>query len=397
MNEKLLYGNLPETPGAYIMKNAAGDVIYVGKAANLKRRVSSYFMRPHDSRIEALVKEIACVDYMQTDTSVEALMLESRLIKRHMPRYNIREKDDKSFLYVVITKEQFPRVLLVRGKNMMGDEKAAFGPFVSASSIRAALKIIRRIFPWSDHGELKMKKSKPCFNYHIGLCPGTCVHAITRADYTKNIRNVLLFFRGEKKKITRSLEIDMRRFSANLEFEKAEAVKRKLFALQHIQDVALIHTDAVIQEKSRIEGYDISNTGGRSAVGGMVVFTNGIPDKAEYRVFNIRSIIGPDDVGMMREMFMRRIENKQWPLPDAMLVDGGLGQVAMAREVLKKYNLKIPVVGIAKGKDRKANRFVGTMPKRATRALLIRVRDEAHRFSRSRHIRLRSRAFLSIL
>ncbi len=404
MNKDYFYKNLPETPGVYIMKNAAGGILYVGKAANLRRRVSSYFLRPHDSRIESLVSEIARIDHEDTDTAIEALILESALIKRHMPPYNIKEKDDKSFLYVVFTKDTFPRLLLVRGKDLAGDEGELYGPFVSASSARAALRIIRKIFPWSDHVVAGKKGDKPCFNCQLGLCPSVCTGGITKAEYAKNIRNLKLFFKGEKKKIIRDLETDMQKYAKELQFEKAEMVKRKLFALQHIQETALIRKDEDVlipaiagistNKKTRIEGYDISNISGTNAVGAMVVFTDGVPDKAEYRTFNIRTVTGPNDVAMMRETLTRRFENKAWPKPDGILVDGGLGQVSMAREVLQEFGLKIPVVGIAKGADRKNNVFMGTMPKCGTKEIMIKVRDEAHRFSRARHIRRRAKDFL---
>jgi len=396
MDRSALYKNLPETAGVYIMKNAAGNILYVGKAVNLRRRVSSYFLRPHDSRIESLVHEIAAIDHEDTDTAIEALILESQLIKRHMPPYNVKEKDDKSFLYVVFTKDAFSRVLLVRGKDLSGDEGELYGPFVSASSARAALRIIRKIFPWSDHVREGKKGDKPCFNCQLGLCPAVCVGGITKADYAKNIRNLKLFFRGEKKKIIRTLEADMKKYAKALQFERAEAVKRKLFALEHIQETALIGKDDDAiggGPAGRIEGYDISNISGTNAVGAMVVFTDGVPDKAEYRSFNVR-MQGPDDVGMMREVLTRRFENKQWRLPDGILVDGGLGQVNMAREVLNEFKLNIPIVGIAKGPERKNNVFMGTMPKCATKEILIKVRDEAHRFSRARHIRRRANDFL---
>ncbi|MSR73559.1 MAG: hypothetical protein EXS60_00660 [Candidatus Pacebacteria bacterium] len=401
MDMSPLYKNLPETAGVYIMKNATGAILYVGKAANLRRRVSSYFLRPHDSRIESLVHEIVTIDHQNTDTSIEALILESALIKRHMPPYNIKEKDDKTFLYVVFTKDKFPRVLLVRGKDLAGDEGELYGPFVAAAAARAALRIIRKIFPWSDHpptlkGSGEAGSTRPCFNYQIGLCPGVCLGTITKTDYAKNIRNLKLFFRGEKKKILRGLEADMQKYAKALQFEKAESAKRKLFALQHIQDTALIGgvDDVGDGSGARIEGYDISNISGTNAVGAMVVFVGGVPDKAEYRTFNIRTVKGPDDVAMMRETLTRRFENKQWRLPDAILVDGGLGQINMARVVLQEFGLKIPVVGIAKGADRKNNMFMGTMPKCATKEVLIKVRDEAHRFSRARHIRRRANNFL---
>ena len=398
MKKDGLYKNLPETPGAYLMKDARGTVIYVGKAVNLKRRVSSYFLRPHDARIEALVMEIADIGHLDTDTGLEALILESSLIKKYAPKYNIKDKDDKSFLHVVFSRGAYPRPAVVRGKDKRGGG-TAFGPFVSSSSLRSALRALRFIFPWAEHSPGK-KGGKPCFDYQLGLCPGTCIGAVTRAEYAKNIRNLKLFFRGEKRRVIASLEADMAAYGKALEFEKAQAAKKKLFALRHIQDVAMIH-DAEIADRGacperaqRIEGYDISNISGTAAVGAMVVFINGKPEKGEYRLFNIKGIFRPDDTGMMREVLERRLENP-WPLPQAILVDGGEGQVNMAEATLVSRGLDIPVVGIAKGADRKNNRFVGIVPEFAAEKTLIAVRDEAHRFSRSAHIRRRGKEFLS--
>lgn len=422
MNPKSLYKNLPSAPGVYLMKNKGGEIIYVGKAGNLKRRVSSYFLRPHDRRIETLVSEIAAIEHQETDSALEALILEARLIKQYEPKYNIKDKDDKSFLYVEITRDEFPRVLLARGgkkgvSDARGGRYPRFGPFVSASSIRAALSIIRKIFPWSDHpspvgygvashptnllGFNPNRLGRPCFNYQIGLCPGTCVGAITKKDYAKIIARLKLFFRGEKKKIIRDLEKEMRERSAAEEFEKSEMLKRKIFALQHIQDIALIGENETTSsrdnafdaaEDTRIEGYDISNISGAAAVGAMVVFVNNKPVKSEYRLFNIKTIVKPNDTGMMKEVLERRLRNT-WPLPHLILVDGGVGQITVARGACRKAGARIPIVGLAKGKSRKDNRFIGVVPDFTDEITLLRVRDEAHRFSRAHHTRLRSRNF----
>lgn len=400
------YQNLPASPGVYSMKNAAGEIIYVGKAGNLKRRVSSYFLRPNNARIEALVSEIAAIGHRETDSALEALILEARLIKEYEPKYNIKEKDDKSFLYVEITRDPFPRALLVRGAS--GQKETRFGPFVSASSIRAALKIIRRIFPWSDHptptgsGRAHLLKSdfnrwgKPCFNYQIGLCPGVCMGVITKKEYAKNIAHLKLFFKGQKKKIIRALEKEMRAASSAEEFEKAERVKRKIVALQHIQDTALMSENEMAtarEEVKRIEGYDISNISGTAAVGAMVVFVNNKPQKSEYRLFNIRTICKPNDTGMMQEVLDRRLKNI-WPLPHLVLVDGGRGQIAAARRALDKAGMHIPIVGLAKGENRKNNRLIGVTPNFTDKKTLMAIRDEAHRFSHAHHMRIRSRRFL---
>lgn len=399
---------LPDSPGVYFMKDAQGRLLYVGKAGSLKRRVSSYFLRPHDTRIQKMVSEIRAIDYEDTDTALEALILESRLIKKFQPPFNVKEKDDKSFLYVEITKDKFPRVLLVRGKNLVRGVHLAprparfvgFGPFTSASSIREALRIIRKIFPWSIHPADKIGTYKrPCFDYEVGLCPGTCIGVVSRTEYLKNIHNIKLFFDGKKLQIVIALKKEMKQASASLEFERAEKLQRQIFALQHIRDVALIQDSQISvpdeegKPKVRIEGYDISNISGTSAVGSMVVFENGAPNKSEYRKFKIRTFDASNDVGMMREVLRRRFQNS-WPLPQVILIDGGAPQVNVAHRVLAEFSLAIPIVGIAKGPERKKNEFIGTIPAGITPIMLIRVRDEAHRFAISYHKKLRSAKFL---
>jgi excinuclease ABC subunit C len=399
------YKSLPETPGVYLMKGARGRILYIGKAANLKRRVSSYFLRPHNSRIEKMVSEVKTVGYKKTDTALEALILESELIKKHGPPYNVKEKDDKSFLYVEITKEKFPRVLLVRGHayRQAGKTKAAgerWGPFTSASSIREALRIVRKIFPFSIHPSQKTGKFKRvCFDYEIGLCPGTCVNEADRSDYLKNIRNIKLVFRGKKKKVLENLEKEMHSASRRTDFEKAAKLRRQIFALRHIQDVALISDDLQpktynFQPRLRIEGYDVSNISGTSAVGAMIVFLGGRPDKKEYRLFKIRTIKKSDDVGMLKEVFRRRLAHAEWPLPDAVLVDGGRGQVNAAERVIDEFGLSLPVVGIAKGAKRKKNEFIGSIPYNLSPITLVKVRNESHRFARNYHKRLRNQTFM---
>ena len=422
------------------MRDAEGAILYVGKAGNLRRRVSSYFERPHDVRIEALVRKIENIDFRETDTALEALILEAELIKTIRPPFNVREKDDKSFLYVEITKEKFPRVMLVRG-NKTGNGKL-FGPFTSASSLRDALKILRKIFPWNAHPPEKMGTyERACFDCEIGLCPGTCVNAISREDYLKNIERLELFFEGKKKQVIRSIEKEMVVASKALNFERAGKLQRQLFALQHVRETALISSsdevlaipDTRYPNSYRIEGYDISNISGTSAVGSMVVFEDGEPNKAEYRKFKIKTVFEPNDVGMITEVLERRFKHSgigyrqsgivdsrsqvvdrasqigenqsdtrcpmpdardQWPLPDLILVDGGLAQANAAKKILMRAGLRIPIVGIAKGPERKRNDIIGAIPKGVTKTTLIRVRDEAHRFAISYHRKLRAKRSL---
>ena len=392
-----LYAHIPDNPGIYYMKDAKGSVLYIGKAANLKRRVSSYFTRPHDGRIQKLVQNIRKIDYRETDTALEALILESAEIKKHQPPFNILEKDDKSFLYVVIMKEPYPRVLLVRGKGVEQLKyKKKFGPFVSASHLKEALRIMRKIFPWHMHAPEKVGTYKrPCFDYEVGMCPGTCVGKISKQEYTRTIRSLTLFFEGKKAKVESVFEREMKAASKKLEFEKAQSLKRRLFALKHIQDTALISDSEIADEgvstrPLRIEGYDISNISGTSAVGSMAVFNGNEPDVNEYRKFKIRTVTGPNDIAMLREVLSRRLQNS-WTLPDVMLIDGGKGQVSVVKEALMEEGFSIPVVGLAKGADRKKNELVGELPEGVSMETLIRVRDEAHRFAVAYHTKVRGR------
>ncbi|PIR97866.1 MAG: hypothetical protein COT89_02230 [Candidatus Colwellbacteria bacterium CG10_big_fil_rev_8_21_14_0_10_42_22] len=387
---------LPPNPGVYIMKGQKDKVLYIGKAGNLKKRVSSYFSKKHTDKTASLIEEVKKIDYIETPTAIEALILEAELIKKYKPPYNFKEKDDKSFWHVEITKDEFPRVLLVRGKDKPQGERS--GPFTNASDIRAALRIIRKIFPFSTHTPNKLlgKSKRPCFEAQIGLCPGTCVGSADRDAYKKNIKNIKLLFKGNKKKILKDLEKEMKQSAEMLNFEEAIRLRGQLFALNHVQDIALIAQAEKISTDSdlRIEGYDVSNISGTSPVGSMAVFKGDSPELQEYKKFKIRTIHQPDDVGMLREVLERRFKN-EWPLPDLVLVDGGKPQVNTARQVLEEAGLSIPLVGIAKGPKRDKNEFIGTIPKGFSRKTLIQVRDEAHRFAISYHKKVRSKRFLS--
>ncbi len=402
IKKELNYKSLPDSPGVYLMQDHDGRILYIGKAANLRRRVSSYFERPHDVRIEALVQRIRKIDHQTTDTALEALILEAELIKKFLPPYNVREKDDKSFLSIEITNDTFPRVQLARGKDP-GHGGYRWGPFTSASSAREALRLLRRIFPWSTHESDRVGKfARPCFDYELGLCPGTCIGAIARGEYRKNIDHLKLFLDGKKKIVLRSLEKEMREASGELDFEKATALRHQLFALRHIRDTSLISDSPFIAPRSkdaelyRIEGYDISNISGTSAVGSMVVFEDGAPKKSDYRKFKIKTIFQPNDVGMLTEMLARRFKNN-WRLPDLILVDGGVAQVSAARRVLRQASLNIPILGIVKGSERKRNDIIGAIPCGVPKATLVRVRDEAHRFAIQYHKKLRGARSLAHL
>jgi len=404
----------PKTPGVYLMKNVAGKIIYVGKATSLHDRVRSYFDRPHDIRIEKLVAEIADINYRKTPTVIEALILEANLIKKYLPKYNVKEKDDRSFLYVAFTKEKFPRIILLRGlelERLTPREKKQisklFGPYTSASSLRAALDILRRrIFPFRDCVTLP---KRPCLHYHLKQCPAPCADLISAKDYRRLIRHLILFFEGKKEKIVKNLKKEMSIASREENFEIAARLRNQIFSLEHIQDVAVIKEESRFKNREfgvnifgRVEGYDISNISGTSATGSMVVFEDRKPSKNEYRKFKIKTLNTPNDVGMIREVMTRRLAHEEWPRPNLILVDGGWGQINVVRKILADKKIKIPILGIAKGFDRKQDRLIAD-PKNPElvrvselhKDILLQIRDEAHRFAIGYHKLLRRKKLLS--
>ena len=403
---------LPKSPGVYEFHDKQGKILYIGKATSLKDRVGSYFhSRSHleyfedRPRIPGMVSQIAGIKIHETDSVLEAMILEANLIKKHQPKYNVMGRDDKSFGYFVITREEFPRVLTVF-KTQLGKYQAKniYGPYMSKHQMETALKLIRRIFPFHS---IKAKTEKGCLDFQIGRCSGPYAGAITKKDYLKNIHGIEMILEGKKKGLLTELQKQMKAYAKADEFEKAAEARNRIFALEHIRDVALISDDMASQsltlgtlpkvklwEKIRIEAYDISNIGGDFATGSMVVFTGRKTDKSQYRKFKIMTIDGIDDVGMMREMLKRRFQN-DWPLPDLIFVDGGKGHLNMAENVVAQFGHDIPVVGVAKGPtlkkmdmyyNKEALVFQNVI---SDSRLVERIMGEAHRFAISYHKKLR--------
>ncbi|MBI2099057.1 UvrB/UvrC motif-containing protein [Candidatus Uhrbacteria bacterium] len=418
---------LPASPGVYLMKDSSGKVIYVGKASMLRTRVGSYFSRPQNGKVYELIKEIKSIDYIRVKTVVEALILEAEKIKELWPKYNVLQKDDRSFIYLVITKDKYPKLLLMRGHELHqirstkseirnkfqipnSKFKRVFGPFLSPNALRAALNILRKSFPWSDceppkipNSKFQILNSKPCFDYHLKKCPGVCVGAISPKEYKKNIRGLILFFEGKKGQVIRGFKKEMAKAVKEERFEDAAKIRNRLYALENIRDISALTRDAptygwsaaggeanIINIYGRIEGYDISNISGTSAVGSMVVFSGGEPDKSQYRKFRIKTVKSANDTAMLREVLTRRFAHRGagWELPEIILIDGGVPQVNAAKKVLEAYHLGIPIVGIAKGVDRKKDELI--LPKdnpemarvaNQFKDILVAVRDEAHRFA----------------
>src|SRR3989344_1080708 len=246
---------LPDAPGIYFFKNGP-KILYIGKATSLKDRVKSYFARDilmtRSPLIVKMLAEAKKIEFIETDSVLEALILEANEIKKHQPYYNSREKDDKSYSFVVVTKEDFPRIILKRGRELGENAMiyhSVFGPFPHMGELREGLKIIRKIFSFRDAKCKITAKLKPCFNAQLGLCPGPCAGWISKIDYRKQIRNIKLFFEGQKDTLIKTLEKEMKSLAKKQEFEKADEIKKKIFALDHIQDIALIKQEVESREK----------------------------------------------------------------------------------------------------------------------------------------------------
>ncbi|MDD2656959.1 MAG: GIY-YIG nuclease family protein, partial [Patescibacteria group bacterium] len=438
----------PTEPGIYLFYDKNKELIYVGKATSLRNRVQSYFRGARSMRpIEQMMHEVMDIKIKQTDSVLEAVILEANYIKKFLPKYNVDGKDDKSWNYVVITSNDFPQVLSIRQHEMdllkhkniktlkQGEKKFVnarsgkiislkqvkyeFGPYPGLKT-REMMKLLNRLFFISTCKPASTAKSavtagkpiRPCLYRQIGQCLGVCTGEISSREYkSKVILPLVTFLRGGKKKLVKSLEIKMNREARKENFEEAGRLRNQISTLSRIHDIALLN-DSFFMERGmrnvergmgdgehfsvkRIEGYDISNLGASGKVGSMVVFNNKEALKSEYRKFKIKTVVGQSDVDCLREVLERRItrivtqnDADKWPAPDVILIDGGKPQVNAVMQILKKYKLDIPLVGIAKGPERKRNDFIFGVKTREfikfvneNQDLLIRVRDEAHRFA----------------
>lgn len=377
---------IPETPGIYLFYKGK-ELIYIGKATSLRSRVRSY-LNPKTLRpIEARMEDVSDVKWKTTDSVLEAVILEANYIKEFQPKYNVKTKDDKSWNFFAITKEEFPKLVAVREKNLKKENYSyVFGPYAEMKTSQI-LKLLHFLFKVSRCGP---NQKRPCFDYQLGNCLGVCTNEISSRDYKeKVIKPLVVFLKGKKKRLITSLEKKMKEAAKKEDFEEAKRLRNQIFSLNKIRDFALLDKSFLADEKKkekslRIEGYDISNLGNEAMVGSMVVFNEIRPLKNEYKKFKIRSVIGQSDVDCLKEILERRLKHAEWPMPDLILVDGGKPQVSAIKKVLENNNLKIPIVGIAKGPDRKKNEFFFDRDNdfvEKNENLLIRVRDEAHRFA----------------
>lgn len=392
----------PETPGVYFFLDEQDQLLYIGKATSLRDRVKSYFIQDiietRGPKIHLMLERIVTIGYMRTDSVLEALILESNLIKAEQPPYNTDAKDNKSFNHVVITKEAFPRVLIVRGRDIEQKKftdpvKYIFGPFPAGGALREALKIVRRLFPYRDR--CRPESGKPCFSAQIGLCPGVCAGVLSAKEYGRTINHIRLFFEGHKSDIVKQLEREMKVCAKERRFEQAGAIKKTLFGLHHIQDMALIKDDLREKHAHRIEAYDVAHLGGTASVGVMVVVEESRPNKNEYRQFKLRGKHGGNDLSALEEILTRRLKHTEWTLPELIVVDGAHLQFERAEQVLRETGITIPIVGVVKDAHHKADRLIGPVAliERFEKEILL-ANTEAHRFAITFHRKRREKEFL---
>jgi excinuclease ABC subunit C len=388
--------DLPNAPGVYFFLDSKKKILYIGKATSLKNRVRSYFAtdikEKRSELIENMVIEAATVEVTKTESVLEALILETNLIRTHKPRYNTRSKDDKSYNHLVITNEAWPRVLVVRGKDLTEqftekEIKYHFGPFPSGGLLREALKIVRKLFQFYDTKEpvgferTKLARGKVDFNRQIGLYP----NHTDKAVYDRTIRHLKLFFEGKKRQIIKELEKDMLATAKVEQFEMANKIKKQIFALEHIQDIALIKAErATVRtgQTLRIEAYDVAHMDGKDMVGVMTVVEGSEPQKNEYRKFKIRTLRDANDPAALKEVLSRRLAHPEWPFPNMIVVDGNEVQKRTAELLLAERALLIPVVAVVKDDRHKADHILG--PKELVEAHkleILHANAEAHRFS----------------
>ncbi len=369
MNAKLeaKLKTLPRSAGVYFHKSKTGEIIYVGKAAVLKNRVRQYFQstRDMDIKTRALVEEIEDTDWVETESELDALFLESEMVKRYMPRYNILLRDDKSQMFVRIDmKSEWPTVSFTR--NPADDGAEYFGPYYNGYAIKKALRYLRKVFPY--YTKQPKDGARPDLDSHIGLSPRP---GMSSDEYKATLRQLIRYFEGGRRAIIKDIEKEMQLAAKLHDFENAARARNKINDLRALQqrimfgdkeflDISkdkalgdLVELFGLKKPPVRIEGYDISHMGGVNVVASMVVFTNGVSDRASYRKFKTR-IERNDDYANMQEVLTRRLSEKNlksWGVPDLIIIDGGKGQLDAAIKALESYELHIPIISIAKREE----------------------------------------------
>ena len=400
----------------------------MGKAADIRKRLGSYFRKNVSAKTGQMVSEATSLEWIQTGSEIEALIKEAEMIKHYHPKFNVLMRDDKNYFYVAITRETFPRIFLTHqlhqdriGRIKLKDGHGVdyIGPFTSGPALKEVLALLRRAFPFCTCTQLH---KRPCLNAQIGRCLGYCCLKSNEAaqtgkeKYKKNIQSITAILTGKKKKLLMQLKRRMQDAAQKEDFELAAKVRNQMLSIENIfahrptTRKKPIHKktvsdwpkiERVIQTLlgvtspvSRVEGYDISNISGTAATGSMVVFINGVPKKSEYRKFRVKTVDQPNDVAMHREVMARRLGHKDWPRPDLLVIDGGKPQLHAVQKELRPGNPDIRLAALAKreeelfieGKD--IPQRLDSLPPEV-QFFFQQVRDESHRFAKKYHHKLR--------
>lgn len=403
---------LPKRPGVYLFRDSKDKIIYIGKALSLKNRVSSYFQnKQKDPKTQELVEKIEKLDFFIVNSEFEALLLEAKLIKEHRPKYNSSLKDDKSYLYIAVSKDKPERVFLAKKVELKSNISSWYGPFTTSSDARQILKTLRRIFPFRS---CKKISNRPCLYYHLKSCPAPCLSV--SSNYPETIKKIKLILSGKTTGLINSLEKQMKNAAKTLNYEEAQVFKKEADSLKTLAS----GWQSVPKEKkdssktfyelrklltkyqgndpttlNRIEGYDVSNLGKKIIVGSMVVFIDNEPDKSQYRKFNLKyNLTGQDDPEGIKQIICRRLNHPEWVYPQLILVDGGKTQLTAAFKAIKERNLEkhVSLLGLTKEEEQiiipkiTNQKITAWKTLRLSRnssilQLLQRVRDESHRFA----------------
>lgn len=403
----------PITPGVYTWRDGHGTPLYIGKAANLRARLSSY-RKATDSRIQLMMQESSSLDWIQTATDIEALIAESQAIKKLRPKFNIVMRDDKQYFYVGFTKEDFPHIFLTHQPLEIENGKLEIdymGPFTEGLPLKSTLRTLRSLFPYCT---CKQKHHLRCLNAHIGKCPGYCClkEKASKADvanYRKNIRAIKNILTGKKDTVIRAMErqgLDTTRIRRVFQNAQINARHQALAGQHHGAVEQLESVLGLTQTPHRIEGYDIANIQGEHATGSMVAFVDGRADNQEYRLFNVKTVIGSNDTAMLREVLARRLAHPEWPYPDLILIDGGRGQLNAALKVLTDMNITIPVISLTKNDKHQGDHMLSSLDTqvrslknlpRTIVDLIVHIDNEAHRFAINQYRKLHRRKSLTIV
>jgi len=439
--------NLSTASGVYLFRDPKQQILYIGKAVNLRNRVRSHFNNP-----KLWINQVAKIETRPTNSEIAALILESQLIKKHRPPYNVQWKDDKNYFYVAITQEEWPRVYIthqpqtIDGLQQTANSKRTsrkqsavsreqfIGPFVDGNALKSTLRVLRKIFPFRS---CKTMPQHPCLQYYLERCVAPCKiknqisNIKNTKEYLHNITAIIKILNGESPTLVSRFKKEMRVASTELNFEQAGKIRDQITGLEkvlaHSQIIKPLLNKNILRTKNyqlktdwhgRVEAYDISNISGELAVGSMIVFENGQPKKSDYRRFKIRTVRGANDIAMIKEVLQRRFKHPEWPWPDIILIDGGLAQLNAAIEIIqhaptlplplnaeggklktKNYQLKTRVFSLAKKQEKLYNnKNHSPIPlaklKPEVGFLIQRIRNEAHRFALNYHRQLRKKQLL---